>query len=195
MIDMNINFSFKGSRNYVHGTDIFNKITENIDDDISKIDLAFHGISNKNLRFTTNSPVNKNDIKVIFKYKNDSNNQIILYGYENSSSINNRYRYNEDIVCNNSKLNIEQKEISLNQKTGFTFIENIVAMNKYLLENLFKVEGKWYFTRLQLDKPIHMINKDIKIRFKSNFNFKLTRSEIVVEDDIIGYIFFSLLQG
>jgi hypothetical protein len=40
-------------------------------------------------------------------------------------------------ICNVSELNLANKEVVLNTNSSFSFSENAVALNKYLLENLF----------------------------------------------------------
>jgi len=68
-------------------------------------------------------------------------------------------------------------------------------MNKALVEQLYsEVEGKWYFTRLQLGNNISMSDvSSLKLDLKSNFQFKLTKSAIIVNDIEVGFIYFSLI--
>ena len=52
MENYNLEFCFKGSRAYIHGTDIYNNMFEylqNIKCEISTIDLSFHGLAKKNI--------------------------------------------------------------------------------------------------------------------------------------------------
>ena len=192
MIEKDIKFKFKGSRTYIHGTDIYNFLIKFFDDNISKIDLSFHSISNKNI--TLLSSISDNDeLNFVFKYVDSNLEQKVIYAVENNSLIEEQYDYNEDLIYENSQLYLDEEKVSLSKNTGFTFIENIVAMNKYLLENLFEKDGKWYFTRLQLNKPILDLEGKIEIKLKSNFNFKLTKSEIYADEKVVGYIYFSLV--
>ena len=188
-----LDFCFKGSRKYVHGTDIFLKLVEKYNDDIENIDIAFHGISVNNMTFSSNKPINK-EIKVTFRGLHE-NNKIKLFGFENSSEINCRYEYLEEKIVDNSIVTISTESITLKTPTEYTFIEHIVAMNKALLEDIYPdINGKWYFTRLQLQRPINISDTtSLQLILKANFQFKLTKTSIFVDKKEIGFIYFSLI--
>jgi hypothetical protein len=192
----NLEFCFKGSRTYVHGTDIFNVIMDKYNTSLhehTKIDLSFHGISRKNISLSLIKPKFENDIKFAYKYNDKYFNRNVLYGIENNEEIECRYEYPEENIYNLSSLDLNKQEIFLNKDTSFTFIENIVAMNKYLLEKLFtNQKGKWYFTRLQIDKR-PLSSYPIRLKFRANFNFKLTKTEIYIDEVSVGFIYFSLV--
>jgi len=188
-----LDFCFKGSRKYVHGTDIFLKLVEKYNDDIENIDIAFHGISVNNMTFSSNKPIDK-EIKVTFRGLHE-NNKIKLFGFENSSEINCRYEYLEEKIVDNSIVTISTESITLKTPTEYTFIEHIVAMNKALLEDIYPdINGKWYFTRLQLQRPINISDTtSLQLILKANFQFKLTKTSIFVDKKEIGFIYFSLI--
>ena len=196
-IKYDLEFCFKGNRTYVHGTDIYNKIVEILNNDMkdTKIDLSFHGVAKKNILLSNKKPEDENLIKFVCKYTGENNERKILYGMERNHNITCQYTYPEEEICQLSDLDLENKEINLNKDTSYSFIENSVALNKYLLENLFPdVNGKWYFTRLQLlDAPTNKIYP-LKLVLKANFNFKLTKTEIFISDKSMGYIYFSLVK-
>ena len=192
----NLEFCFKGNRTYIHGTDVYNKIIEILNGNMTneKFDLSFHGVAKKNLQLSNMKPEDENFIKIVCKYSGENNERKVLYGIENNQSIDCRYTYLEDDICKQSDLDLKNKEINLNEYTSYSFIENSVALNKYLLENLFPdVNGKWYFTRLQLSKVQSNHVYPLKLVLKANFNFKLLKTEIFVADKSIGYIYFSLV--
>lgn len=193
----NLEFCFKGTRTYVHGTDIYNKMLDFLKDkeiQKSNFDLSFHGIAKTNIEISQNKPENESLLKFAFKYLDKDSNKKVLYGIENNISIECRYEYPEEDICNLSELDLDNKEVVLARNSSFTFVENTVAINKYLLENLFpNVEGKWYFTRFQIREIPSNNNHPLKLILKANFNFKLTKTEILIDDKSIGFIYFSLL--
>ena len=191
--EINLDFCFKGSRKYVHGTDIFTKIITVHSKHIKNIDITFHGITINNMTFHTEKPGVKN-IKVIFRCLANGN-KIKLFGIENDSMVDCRYEYIEEMIVENSKVDIINDRIFLTTPTEYTFIEHIVAMNKSLLESLYPdINGKWYFTRLQMKKNIHISDVvSLQLILKSNFQFKLTKSAIIVNDTEVGFIYFSLI--
>jgi len=190
---IDLDFCFKGSRKYVHGTDIFTKLTENYNNDVKNIDLAFHGITINNMTFYTEKP-EKDAVKVTFRCLFNKD-KIRLFGIENDSSIDCQYEYMEEKIVENSLINIAEENIILQTQTEYSFIEHIVAMNKSLVEKLYsEVSGKWYFTRLQLKENIEMPDvSSLQLILKSNFQFKLTKSAIIVNDLEVGFIYFSLI--
>jgi len=194
--NINLEFCFKGNRTYVHGTDIYNKLLKLLHNEMNyeKFDLSFHGIAKKNINILFDKPKDEDSLKFVCKYLDNNGNRKILYGIENNSEIDCRYKYPEEDICSLSKLNIDNQEILLDENSSFSFIENTVAINKYLLENLFpNLNGKWYFTRLQ---TVNLFTDNIyplKLVLKANFNFKLTKTEIFIDNKSVGFIYFSLL--
>lgn len=191
-----LEFCFKGSRTYVHGTDIYNKIIEFIKDikNNESFDLSFHGVAKTNLEVSEQKPDNEDILKLACKYTDMQNNKRVLYGVENSRKIECRYEYPEDNICKLANIDLEKEEVSLNELSSYTFVENSVALNKYLLENLFpNINGKWYFTRFQLKEIPNENVYPLKLVLKANFNFKLTKTEILIDGKLIGYIYFSLV--
>jgi len=157
------------------------------------IDIAFHGITINNMTFSTEKPEGK-EVKVTFRCLHNED-KIKLFGIENDSNITCCYEYLEEKIVDNSTVVVSEKSIDLNTPTEYSFIEHIVAMNKALLEKLYDdVNGKWYFTRLQLKKNISMADiSSLQLVLKSNFQFKLTKSSIVVDQEQVGFIYFSLI--
>jgi len=188
-----LNFCFKGDREYIHGTDIFIKLLKYYQR-IDKIDIAFHGISINNLTFYTEKPDIK-DIKVSFRAISNEN-KIKIFGIENNSKVKCTNEYKEERIVKESTINIDKKCITLSRVAEYSFIEHIVAMNKALVENIYpNKEGKWYFTRLQINNDIDIsIIKSINLNLLSNFQFKLTKSSIIINNENIGFIYFSLIN-
>jgi len=196
MKQYSLEFCFKGSRQYVHGTDIYNKLIATLKDEMSneKVDLSFHGVAKTNLNLNIQKPADEKLLKFVFKFMNKEGNREVLYAVENSETIECRYEYPEEDICQLSNVDIENQKISLDQDSSYTFVENAVALNKYLLENLFPdVEGKWYFTRFQLATIPNEAIYPLRLELRANFNFKLTKTEIFIDQQSVGFIYFSLV--
>lgn len=196
MIKENLEFCFKGTRTYVHGTDIYNKIIDFLKDKMKNknFDLSFHGITKTNINISEIKPENEELLKFVCKYINKDNQKKVLYAIENHEFIDCRYEYLEEEICKLSNLNLSSQELILENESSYSFIENCVALNKHLLEQLFpNVNGKWYFTRLQISNIPNSEVYPLKLILKANFNFKLTKTEIFISNKSIGYIYFSLV--
>jgi len=85
--------------------------------------------------------------------------------------------------------------IILNGQSPFSFIETVVAMKKRLMESLFPdVEGKWVFTRIDLP-ALCEANTNLIIAFKHNMNFRILKSDILVDGEKVGDLYFSLVKS
>ena len=158
------------------------------------VDLSFHGIAKKNLEISEEKPEDESLLKFAYKYTDMQNNKTIIYGIENDNEVECRYEYPEEDIFNLSELDLENQEVILKKDSSFSFIENIVAINKFLLENLFSdIKGKWYFTRLQLKEIPKDKTYPLKLVLRANFNFKLTKTEIFIDDKSVGFVYFSLV--
>ena len=196
MKELNLEFCFKGNRTYVHGTDIYNKVLELLQHEMQneKIDLSFHGISKTNLSLSGSKPENEKLLKFVLKFVNTNGEKDVLYAIENNQTIDCRYEYPEEDICKLSEIFLDKEQVSLTENSSYTFVENCVALNKYLLECLFPdAKGKWYFTRFQLNKIPSTDIYPLKLQLKANFNFKLTKTEIFIGEESVGYIYFSLV--
>lgn len=188
-----LSFCFKGARQYVHGTDIVAQLFKQMaDKSLSKIDIKFNGIATQGLdliegHYSENAKVN---------IRWQEGGRLKTYQLiENDQQIDCRYEYDEGSIVDKTVLDLEAKSIRLNEVSGYSLCENFVAMNKYLLQSLYPGEvGKWYFTRLEQSK---IVNDDslIEVRFVKNFNFRLTKSDILLNDDVIGSVYFSMVRG
>lgn len=198
-----VTFCFKGSRDYVHGPDMFNKIIELNKErfngaDIIDIDMTVRSIARTNMdmfelqSFKNNSSTS---IKANFTMHVDGN-RIDLLLVENGGAIDCGYEYNEEEIEHKAIVNFEEKTVTLTNFSKYTLIEKIVAVNKKLLNLLFPNHGgKWYFTKIKL-REFDLNTPDsatIKLIFKKNMDFKLTDTIIMVDERQIGNIYFSLL--
>ncbi|OOX89663.1 hypothetical protein BOQ00_03880 [Campylobacter coli] len=192
---MNLNFKFKGNRNYIQGPDICNQIFSLYKEDFYKdFEISFHSLAHNNIVLSQEQLKQQDQLKFVCKFKQLDNTIKTCYGYENIlSKPNTSYAYNEEEITDYAIIDLQEKSIVLKQHSVFTPLEEIVALNKHLVSNLFKEQtGKWYFTKLQLKKPFPKDIKIIKILLKNNFNFLMVKSEIYIENEFYGNIYFSL---
>ena len=187
-----LSFCFKGGRDYVHGTDIVAKLFAHFSQNsITDVDMKFNGITSTNLLLIDGSEAE--NAKVNIRAKSDGEEKLMQL-VENDEPINCRYEYDEDQIINKTKIDLESKQIFLNESTEFNACENFVAMNKHLLQKLYPDEkGKWYFTRLE--QKI-MIKNDalITVKLIKNFNFRLTKSDIILNGKVIGSVYFTMVK-
>jgi len=202
MEKIEFDFRFKGSRNYIHGTDMYNSIItyllRNGYSPVTKINMAMHKIAKSNLEgLVLVDSQNVSGYEPISDFVctvGDQKYKIILI--ENDQPVVDRYPYPEADIIELSDIDKENKTIRLSQKIDFSNIEKVVALNKAIHENVFSdASGKWYFTRLQVEKDLNIYDPEIiEIKIIKNMNFRLTKSEICFDSQKIGYIYFSLVK-
>ncbi|WP_150048056.1 MULTISPECIES: hypothetical protein [Methylomonas] len=101
--------------------------------------------------------------------------------------------YDEERVT--SQCRIEGDGIWLIGESPFSFIETLVSMNKYLHQQLFPdAVGKWIFTRIDLDQESDA-QSGLALLLKHNLNYRLTKSEILLDGKRLGDIYFSLVAA
>ena len=186
-LEIYLNFCFKGDRDYVHGTDMFNSIVKNLDTSLKRIDFMIYKRTNKNLLLK--DKLNNKDL-IIFKFLNNGK---IYYGIETDDIVDCRYSFKEEEILEKTELK-KRKVALLHYNDKYSFIENIVVANKYLLNEIFpNIKGKWYFTRLQLEYyPIKA--KTLNLEFINHLNLRLTKTKISDDKKTLGYIYFSLVE-
>jgi len=192
-MNQSLNFCFKGNRTYVHGTDIVSELYKNFSQsEVTNVDIKFNGIALTNLDLVEGDELENAKVNIRLTEKGtDKHFQLI----ESSTEIDCRYEYDEDDLLNKCNLDLQNEQISLKEKTGYTFCENLVAMNKSLLQSLFPDEsGKWYFTRLEQPKMV-VDEALIKVKLVKNFNFRLVKSDILMNDTVIGSVYFTMVRG
>lgn len=196
-----IEFQFKGERNYIHGTDMFNIMLDasSIRNEISNIRFTVHDFVHTPLctlyRTSIKSELNEvADIRARCQF--DINGVTYWLGLIHNTSdscVAGRYSYDEAEIVSLCDFKGEQTKIK--GQSPFTFIETVVAMNKYMHEKLFQgVSGKWIFTRIDLYSNCNARDK-LELRFRHNMNYRLTKTDVLVDGVKVGDIYFSLVKS
>ncbi|TRX71997.1 hypothetical protein [Carboxylicivirga sp. M1479] len=196
MKNIKLKFSFKGKRSYVQGPDIFDAVVDA---------LALKEQSVKNIKYSAHNWIRNNATLILDPEEEiEKYDSLITYYIEdvlhkayvvdNGVKIDSRSDYSEDYVFSNSE--IEGDTIKLNYNTkGYTFSELVVSMNKCYMQDMHS-EGKWIVTKFEyatLDGIADYMTKDVTILLQKNLNNKLTKSEILINNKPVGYIYFSLV--
>jgi hypothetical protein len=186
----NLDLSFKGVRDYLHGTDIFDKLVElsgaekDIKLRINKIIrnglVALPGIA----RGDQNTP-----LSAMFSFEDDGGQKFIGLREDPAIKILDRYPYDEDVISTAAHLG--DQTITLDIDSEHSFIELIVILNKTLLTKvLAQNTRKWMFTRVEIDNLPRQLDK-ITMKYSDSIGARLVKSSIAVNGDHIGHIYFS----
>ena len=201
MKSQKLKFSFKGDRNYVHGTDIFNECTsyfkKNLDlsesmsfkmkiKNIIKSECVLHVLSS-----TEKLPIDIDPcVEIVL---NNKEKTIHCFIEEANIPIIDSYNFDENKILKSSK--IEGNKIYLKDKNEFSDIENIFIMNKIILsENLPKINKNWFFAMLEIyDLKSFYNSKNLIIEYNQLLAGKYAKSSIFDNNRLKGNIYFSLV--
>ncbi len=196
-----LDFCFKGNRNYVQGPDIFDAVLEKLKNNFDlnkfhKIKYAAHSILDSNADVYITKDFKKDDFQIInsvitFTFEDQKYHAIVS---KNENQISCKVDYSEEIVRTQSK--IDNKRITFKNILDKSLTETVVSMNKFYLQKTVTEDGKWIVVQFEYNDLTHYFNienKILELELISNFNNKLTKSKIFIENNLIGYLYFSLV--
>jgi len=199
MITSDLIFCFTGERQYVRGTDIYNRICDfyhnNFSDDLMDHDLVIHKFSDKNMKaYMSSFPMEEPDAAAVFRWGLGDEQQYIYLLEDHKSPIDCRNSFDEEMIIHNSKVDAEKQAIVFSGHVPFSSIEIIVSMTKMLMQALHPEEaGDWIFTRLKLNNELPQPDGyTFIVSLERALGVKLVQSRVTVDDCDIGQIFFSL---
>jgi len=199
MLDKGLCFGYKGGRDYVHGTDIFNKLAGLFDlDSQTPLSISFHKIIRSPSLLLSYSS-RKQDLsegegeKVAHGFfdKGGERTHFVLAEVDPGDCPGESRPYDEQSIADRST--IEGQRVLISDLGEYSFIENVVALNKHLLQTLFPdKDGKWLFTRVELE-GVPSDDGSIELELLHNLNFKLTKTQVVCGGAPAGNIYFTMV--
>ena len=198
---VSLKLAYKGDRNYLQGPDIYNAVTRIVSGRnpsivFNRIKMVFHKLARNQCKLTYGNysaleqmPKNIN-AEVSFIAPSF---HIIGWLVETDEHIIDRIPYpEEDIVKQTS---IEGNIITIEGEVQFTPIEILVSMTKHLHMSLYPIKaGRWIITRLELNRLLTIFDASkFKVEIEKNLNNRLTRGSIHSGEEMLGYIYFSLV--
>jgi len=181
-------FLFKGDRNYIQSSDIFNFIDKNYT--YTHSDIRFHKFlkSQPKIRLVKKLKIN-HKANIIAKIRLKNTEKFLIF-YETNVDINNNYSNDESFISKFVRFN--NHSIKCKLKTTISFMDIIVLVTK--LWHLRKIDKKkkWIVVRIILNKKIiEAINKNLFIKVVKVLNNKNTESEIFINNKHYGKIYYS----
>lgn len=194
-----LEFCFKGGRDYIHGTDMFNALVGvHPTVMLHKVHFTIHGFVRtprcEVYRTDSREALRElRDVKVHASFDLGGITQLIALKEASTLEPARSYEYSEDRVT--SLCDVHDHGIALKRESPFTFIETVVAMNKHMHQTLFAdATGKWLFTGIYLEEHGCDRREGISLHIGHNVNYRLTRAEIVHNGQVIGNLFFSMVK-
>jgi hypothetical protein len=179
-------FHFRGNREYLHSTSLFDDILKMRGDDARNIDMTFYRRTTHQVRYVDTRPTN-NDV-VVANWRDDAG---ALYVIECDDPILERKPYDEPTLA--GMFTIEGREVLIpKQIQPFTRIEAIIAGFKRLLHECRDIpSGSQYaFVRIRLR---HCPEDAIRIEYARNVGAFL-QGDISEHGTRMGQVFFGVWQ-
>jgi len=197
MAEHMLTLQFKGDRDYLHGTDIFNATLSWLSSergDLSDIDFAFHRLAVHQLKVVAGAaPEGVEPVAFCSCTIDDVRERFHLV--ETAQQVMGRYPYPEDEIVSAMEVNLATRRGVLRGATGHSSIETWVAMAKALHYKVFpQLKGKWLFVRGRFPRyaPHDGVSERTLI-IVASFNDKITRSEALLGGIKVGEIYFSIV--
>jgi hypothetical protein len=191
---------YKGDRDYLHGTDIYNAVVDHLSmqypvNEAKAPYFIFHTFIRAECAMFIGAGADRDEVDgppVVEFGMSFGEKEVAGYLMETGQKITCRNPYDEDRIGQASI--VKEQSVTIFEDTGFSAIEVAVAMTKRLHNALLPApRGKWVFSKLELSRLLR--NEDtieMAISLKSNLNNRLTKSVLTARGEQIGHIYFSM---
>ncbi|MFK3774616.1 hypothetical protein [Pseudomonas sp. NPDC089406] len=190
MIDLT--FEFKGERNYVHGSDIFNALSliarQTFGGGFVTL-IAFRNVARRQCVLAFENPASMTAVATGNMQAGDGQMHP-FWLFEREEEVIGRYAFDEDVIVDRAEVSIQGKSISLLPDGSVTPIEYVIALTKrlhYLLSP--DIDGKWLFGQLNLDLPLDAEGA-VRVVQKSLLHGRMSVNEVWLGDARVGTIRF-----
>lgn len=201
MNDSNLKLVFKGERNYVQGTTMFDETVRLLSDagyePLNAIQFLIHKMISTNLKLVVEpyreaAPAGED--AAVMRFAADKQSMQACVKLQDGMP-ETRMPYDESAVLNHCEIDAATRSIRLlNDRSGFSQIEVLVSMNKALhLAVLDKpADTSWVFCRW--DSPAWPLSADLNgvtVTLKQTLGTRLTRADVELAGQMLGQIYFS----
>lgn len=194
-----LDIPFKGERDYLQGADIYNSLMLLIEDEygfgmVSHIDVSFHRLIRSQLEIGETKKKHE-PAAVICSFKIGKDDHKIQL-FETGLPVTGRRDFAEEKIVAAMEFDETTRSGVLSLGPQHTDIEVWVAMTKAVhLRTLSHLKGKWLFVRTRFPKYCRNTSGGCrKVEIKSLFQDQLTRSQLLLDGQTIGEIYFSLAE-
>ena len=195
--DILLSLPYKGSRNYLHGTDFFNVLLEHAADITGHPNafiqhLTFRRYARRPCVVKLTKPDDLDQIVSQVRFLTlPEKHKLNAWIIETSGVISERRPFNESLLLKKAQYNPTNNSTVLLERTQFSSIEEIVVLTKYL-NNIIspQVYEKWLFAQLDLSGPINNEYHTLEIKIKNLIANKFSLNEIIIDNKLAGTIRF-----
>ena len=189
---------FKGSRDYLHGTDILPlslRVLRGVsrEDSVQAVDISFHGLARTGLSLASVAPPDAEPRAQLHCKIDGAPCKVVLF--EDGREIAARQPYPEEDIVAACNIDAVAKTAASSGPLPFTAIERWIAMTKGLHQRVYPdAAGKWLFVRAKLStyRDAYAEPGEHLVSIEADFGGKLTRNALTVDGARLGDIYFAL---
>jgi len=191
-----LDLSYKGERNYLHGSDFFNSMSDLagvLTGEPGYIEkLVFRKFAVHACAISNDSDVDDSTVIGSLRFKSlvsqtHSDWQII----ETAQEVTGRYAFDEDELVTQAEINIQARSAVLPQPTRFTPIEEVIALTKRLnYEISAPRHGKWVFGQLDMKRPLLRPYDRLELHMRNLIQDRFSVNDIILNGEHVGTIRF-----
>jgi hypothetical protein len=189
---------FKGRRDYLHGTDILPMCVRALEQEypssaIADFDITFHSLARSGLTLCGSAPPGVTPRVQLSCAVDGVKTRFVLI--DDGREVVDRIDYPEEQIVAATTIDTGLAQASSAGALPFLDVERWIAMVKALHAALFPaLPGRWLWVRGKLKRfrASDCRAAAHRVVLQSNFNNRLTRTALFVDDEQLGEIFFSL---
>lgn len=196
-----LTLAYKGERDYLHGSDFFNVLSEAAPEITGAsqafIDkLVFRRYARQACEFTSKLPSLESSIIGQVRFKSiDNKDHVNGWLAETDRPVNDRRPFDESLVLADTVLDIEKRTTRLPVRSIHTPIEDIIILTKHLNYSVSPLaRGNWLFGQLDLQEPLSDDYQDLEVKMSNLITGKFSVNVILIDGRKIGAIRFIVGQ-
>lgn len=202
MIVLPSTLRFKGAREYLHGTDIYDALIDQcartgLGEVDGPLDLTFSRFctGQMDFRFAENEDDRCRPEDTVGHF-NLTTGQAIRFGWmvQTTRPVTDHYAFDEDAITRRSK--IANEIIADGGANDARPIEVVVALTKHLHCTVLPIDNeRWIMAQLRMSRPLRQSDKgSIEIHLINRTNTRLTKSSLYVGCDRVGEVLFTSVK-
>lgn len=187
---------FKGARNYLHGSDIFNALSrlapDVSGDNAAYVDhIKFARVIFHACALDTKEPADRNAVVGYVGFQSATGERTKAWLMDTKTTVTQRVSFDEAAVTVQVILDQEAQSATMGHQVAKTPIENIIVATKALNYSLSEPRaGQWLFGQLDLAAPLPDSYTNLRIKMTKMILGQFSVSEISLDERNIGKIQF-----
>lgn len=196
-MNIQLEIGYKGSRTYLHGSDIFNALTlvaPTVGGDASAYvgQLIFRRFARHGCDVSTERPEDATSVVGQVSFRAPGRDvAVAAWLVETDRPVTERRPFDEAALLAKAKLDVAARSDCLPERSIYTPIEELIALTKQLNYAVCPLEkGQWVFGQLDLDEPLTAAYQRMEIRMTTLLTGRFSVNEVYVDGRAIGAMRF-----